>query len=177
MTHELGHAKDSGSYNSRYLFQLLSSEKAGLNDRYFLVSPEEFYAEFFKDYAIVQAHIEKQLNKNYGEILNKMPESHRQKFIQEVAIMKITGENETVSSILERAGLEQYKNLFNEDIDKKIDASLPNSGNNYELISHLSLIYKCSKKNSEIRKEFNKFIRDISNEYNSPKKAKKLMGV
>ncbi len=174
--HELGHAKDSGSYNTGKLFELINPHKSS-DYKYFLTSAEEMYAEFFKSYSIVQKHVKQQVNEKYGDIISKLPENYKQSFIQEVSVSLMTEENKTISSILDRVGLSEYKKLFGDKVEQNIELSIPSLSVSYDLNQQLSYIRKSCKKNPEIIEYYNNFIRDIADAYNHPQNAKKSIAV
>ena len=175
--HELGHAKDDDSYNTSRLFELINPHRSSTGDKYFLTSSDEMYAEFFKNYSIVQKHVVSEVNKKYGNIILKLPEEAKQKFIQETTISLMTDEDETISSILDRAGLSNYKELFEDKLEQNIDISIPGGPRNYDLNNQIGRMRKFYKNNPEVKERYNKFIRDIAEAYNHPKNAKKSIAV
>lgn len=173
--HELGHAKDHKVYYrgrvNQKLFDLITEiEPKKSNQNYFLTTVDELYAELFKNYAHLKHHISETLEQDYSNILNKLPPDAKEKFLQEVVMSHITEDDMTLESILERAGLSEYKDNLKEFLDNKINIK---NTNYLEATSQYNKIKKYAKKNPQILTEFHKTMREIAYDFNHPEKAVK----
>ena len=174
--HELGHAKDNigSKYNgiNSELFDLITEIRPKKRaDEYHLATKKEMYAELFNDYASTLDYMTKQIEKKYKNIIDILPREAKETFIKEFVISYITGQDTTISSILSRAGLSEFKNLFGIILNKSIEIKLPEY---YQARTHFEQIKKLAQKNPKILAEFNDVMRKIASDYNNPRDAKKV---
>ena len=181
LVHELGHAKDIGSNNasSLELFNAIKEQTKnnGRIDSYAFVNNLELYAELFKYYYNVQNYVESKLTNNYSDIINIFSDEDKKKFIQAYSTMLMTGENKTISDILQETGLEKYKNILREKINTKINIELPGGAKNYEMNSCLSKLQDLARQNPKINELYQKVISEIANGYNNPRNGTIMMGI
>lgn len=171
LVHELGHAKEniSGEYDNKAekLYNLINWNKPiKVKEDYYLANPQEMYAEFFSDYKIIQDKVTKKIEKSFADVTSIMSATEKQAFIQEVSIAVFTGEDVNIGDILNKIGLDKYKDSLGDRINKKISIKF-SMAKDCKLRRHLADMQQFSK-DPEIAAEFKKLIRQIANDFNNP---------
>lgn len=164
LAHELGHAKDNNSDTKLKLYKLLENEKVN-QDESLLVNDREMYAELFSDFADTQETVSVVLEAKYEDIINQLPEEVNQKLIEEATISILTNQDMTISSILNRADLYEYKEKFGERINDALKGDILYG----DAKDNTKKMKKLGKNNPQIAELHIKLMHEIANAYNHPK--------